>query len=71
VPQRTHVTLIFYNVIGQEIIHLVDKVQPAGRYTNTWDARTAHGHPIASGIYLYRLNTGSGFSQTMRMTLLK
>lgn len=71
VSQRTHVTLSIYNVLGQEIIRLVDKVQPAGRYTINWDARTAHGHPVASGIYLYRLNTGSGFSQTMRMTLLK
>ena len=40
VPQRTHVTLRIYNVIGQEIIRLVDKVQPTGRYTITWDART-------------------------------
>ncbi len=45
-------TLRIYNVIGQEIIRLVDKVQPTGRYTITWDARTAHGHPVASGIYL-------------------
>ena len=71
VSQRTHVTLAIYNVLGQEIIRLVDKVQPAGRYTINWNARTAHGHSVASGIYLYRLNTGSGFSQAMRMTLLK
>lgn len=71
VPQPTHVTLAVYNLLGQEVIRLVDDVKAPGRYVVTWDGRNGQGVTVASGVYLYRLTTSTGFTQTRRMTLLK
>jgi hypothetical protein len=71
VPQQAHITVVVYNLLGQEVIRLVDKVQTPGRYQVVWDARNAQGHGVASGVYMYRLISSTGFSETKRMTLLK
>ncbi|MBI4550758.1 MAG: DUF5011 domain-containing protein [Candidatus Latescibacteria bacterium] len=71
VPQQAHVMLVVFNLLGQEVVRLVDEPKAPGRYGATWDGRNAHGQPVASGVYLYRLTTSTGFSQTRRMTMLK
>ncbi|MBM3265305.1 MAG: T9SS type A sorting domain-containing protein, partial [candidate division Zixibacteria bacterium] len=71
VPQQMHVSLIVYNLLGQEVVRLVDKVQPAGRYSVTWNARNGAGQPVSSGVYMYRLISGTGYTESKRMTLLK
>ncbi|MBI4552982.1 MAG: T9SS type A sorting domain-containing protein [Candidatus Latescibacteria bacterium] len=71
VPQAAHIMLAVYNLLGQEVVRLVETVQPPGRYMVTWDGRNGHGMNVASGVYLYRLTTSAGFSQTRRMTLVK
>ena len=64
-------TLIIYNVIGQEIIRLVDERKQPGRYTATWTGKNRTGYTVASGVYLYRLATSTGYTAQRRMTLLK
>ena len=71
VPQQAHLTLTVYNLLGQEVVRLVNTVQHAGRYTVTWDGRNAQGQAVSSGVYLYRLSSSTGFVQTRRMVLLK
>ncbi|MBI4553337.1 MAG: T9SS type A sorting domain-containing protein [Candidatus Latescibacteria bacterium] len=71
VPQVAHVTVVVYNLLGQEIVRLVDEPKTPGRYEVTWDGRNRQGRGVASGVYLYRLTTSTGFSQTRRMALVK
>ena len=47
-----HVTLSVYDLLGQEVRTLVDGVQPAARYSVSFDASD-----LASGAYLYALRT--------------
>ena len=70
-PQQAHVTLTVYNLLGQEVIRLVDEVKAAGRYSVTWNGQNARGLGVASGVYLYRLTSAAGSSELKRMTLLK
>lgn len=70
-PEPAHITLIVYNVLGQEVVRLVEGGRQPGRYTVTWDGRNGQGVAVASGVYLYRLATSTGFSQTRRMALVK
>ena len=70
-PDQAHVKLIVYNLLGQEIIRLVDQVQPAGPYIVRWNGHNTRGASVASGVYIYRLTTDSGFQAARRVTLVK
>ncbi|HTX18887.1 MAG TPA: YCF48-related protein [Bacteroidota bacterium] len=65
IPIRSHVTLRVFNTLGQEVAELVDAEKIAGTYTVTFDAGG-----LASGVYLYRLETG-GFVQTRKLMVIK
>lgn len=65
VPESGKVTLEVYNLLGQRVAVLIDDVMQAGTHQLSFDARN-----LASGVYLYRLNT-SGQVLTRKMTLVK
>jgi|WetSurMetagenome_2_1015567.scaffolds.fasta_scaffold21154_1 hypothetical protein len=65
-PERTHVTLKVFDLLGREVATLLDESQEAGCRSVTFDA--AGG--FASGVYLYRLVAG-GFVETRKLMLLK
>ncbi|MFC1683083.1 C1 family peptidase [Candidatus Zixiibacteriota bacterium] len=64
------VRLSIYNVLGQEIVSLVDGHRPAGRHTVVWDGVDAGGRDVSSGLYFYRLQAGD-FESTRKMVLLR
>ncbi len=53
-PSSGHVSLVVYNVIGQEVRRLVDRTMAAGEHTISFDAVN-----LPSGMYLYELRAGS------------
>ena len=65
IPTAEQVRLSIYNVLGQEVMVLVNDVQTAGAHTVQFQAGT-----LASGIYMYRLEAGS-FTSTHKMILMK
>jgi hypothetical protein len=69
-PQASDVRFVIYNVLGQRVTTLIDDYLEAGTHSIDWDSRNSTGGPLASGIYLYRLETGS-FVETRKMVLLK
>jgi hypothetical protein len=70
VPVRSHVTLTVYNMLGQEVVTLVDQDRDAGFHQVDWDGRSSSGSSVSSGIYFYKLEADS-FVQTKKMMLLK
>ena len=64
-PQSGEVTLLIYNLIGEEVARLVNGHQSAGEYNAEWNASK-----VSSGIYFYRLKAGD-FVLTRKMVLLK
>ena len=69
-PQDAHVTLTVYDAVGQTVSTLVQEHQASGQYTVRWDALNQAGQSVASGIYFYRLHTGS-ITMTRKMSLLR
>jgi len=65
IPEAAKVTLDIYDVLGRHVQSLVNDLQPAGKYTVTFNARN-----LSSGIYFYRISAGS-FSEVKRMLLMK
>ena len=65
IPEESFVQLKVYNLIGQEVATLVNQHQKAGTYRADFNAEG-----MQSGIYIARL-TSNGFTQSVKMTLLK
>lgn len=64
-PNACDVKLEVYNVMGQQVVTIVDRFMEAGRHSVTFDGRA-----VASGVYFYRLEAGV-FIETKKMVLLK
>ena len=56
-PQTGPVELSVYNGLGQRVASLVSGMRTAGNYTLHWDGRDERGRLLASGTYLYKLET--------------
>ncbi|MFC1547061.1 T9SS type A sorting domain-containing protein [Candidatus Neomarinimicrobiota bacterium] len=69
-PEAAQVQLIVYDLLGREIMRLVDQQQRAGAWQVTWNGRDGLGQLVSAGIYLYRMTAGD-FVQTRKMVLLK
>jgi hypothetical protein len=65
VPTVGDVRLEVFDVLGRKVATLVSERQSAGFYQTTFNAAN-----LASGIYFYRLQTGS-FTETRKMLLIK
>jgi hypothetical protein len=63
--EADHVTLKVFNILGQEVATLVDEVVSPGTYQKTFDASR-----LPSGIYLYRIQTGTK-TEVKKMILMK
>ncbi len=70
IPSRGHVRLAVYDVRGRHVRTLVDATRDAGAGTAFWDGRDAGGASVATGVYVYRIETPDG-SQARKMVLLK
>ena len=70
VRERHETKLVIYNMLGQTVRTLVHRPQDAGIYTVQWDGRNDHGQQVSSGVYFYRLKSGT-FVDTKRMLLLQ
>jgi len=64
-PKEMKVSLSVYNIVGAEVMRLVNNTQPAGNYNLSFN-----GANLVSGVYFYRLTTGST-TLTKKMLLLK
>jgi len=65
IPKLSFVTIKVYDVLGSEVITLVNEEKPQGKYEVEFTAKN-----LPSGIYFYRIQTGS-FNQTKKMILLR
>ena len=69
-PKAEQVTLKIYDITGKEIITLVNQKYAAGKYTTDWMGTDANGKAVSSGVYFYKIITGSNV-QTKRMVFIK
>jgi hypothetical protein len=65
-PVNCFIYLKVYDIMGQEIETLVKEEKKAGNYSVNFDAGR-----LSSGVYFYRIETNTGFTQTKKLLLLK
>jgi hypothetical protein len=65
VPKQNLVKLVIYDIIGREVVTLVNEVKHPGNYSVSFDASN-----LASGVYFYRMVAGD-FTDVKKMVLIK
>src|ERR1035437_5380448 len=65
IAKEGHVKLTVFNAIGNKVATIVNEYKPAGNYSIQFN-----GSNLASGIYLYRLESGN-YSAAKKFILLK
>ena len=60
-----HVGLKIYNLLGHEVLNLIDEIRQTGVHQAAFDASN-----LSSGVYIYKLQTAD-YTETKRMVLLK
>jgi photosystem II stability/assembly factor-like uncharacterized protein len=65
IPSQSFVTLKVYDILGNEVITLVNEEKSAGRYEVKFKAEN-----IASGVYFYQIKA-ENFSDTKKFVLMK
>ena len=70
-PVESRVTITMYDILGRLVETLIDKNEPAGRYTIEWIPSK-----LSSGIYFYRIQAQSAdgskeFLQVRKLMLMK
>ena len=66
---KIFVTLKVYDILGKEVVTLVNEEQQYGEYEIAFDATSINQH-LSSGVYYYQLRAGN-FVQSKKMMLLK
>jgi len=64
-PTSTNISIVIYDMLGKEIIRLIDGFKNSGNYKITWQANN-----VSSGVYYCTMRCGD-FLETKKIILLK
>jgi len=70
IPKACPVELKIFDLLGKEVITLVNEERPPGDYTVQWDGKDYRRQRVASGIYFGQLRAG-GFAQTRKLVFMQ
>lgn len=68
---KADVHLKIYNIKGQLVYSHKRNNLATGQHMMSWDGQDKQGKELSSGLYLYKLTTDKGLSQTNKMILMK
>jgi hypothetical protein len=71
VAQRDDIELVVYNVCGQEVKRIVNRINEPGVYKVFWDGWDERGAILASGVYIVQLRTNTGVKSSYKIMLIK
>lgn len=69
-PKTGRAMITIYNLLGQEVITLINERLDYGYHTVTWQGTDRMGRPVGSGVYFSELKV-AGNRKTRKMLLLK
>jgi len=70
IPSQSDITIVIYNILGQEVQKVSFENKSAGWYEFIWNGADSRGKTVASGIYIYSIKTNRD-AATRKMILLK
>ncbi|UCH11023.1 MAG: T9SS type A sorting domain-containing protein [Fidelibacterota bacterium] len=70
VPVANDVSIVVYDVLGREVVRLVNQYVQPGLHKVEWNSRDAYGRELPSGIYIVRMVT-SDYVDTIKMMIMR
>ena len=70
IPSRSNITLRIFNMLGQEVVMLINEKKSYGNYSISWNGLDGKGLNVASGVYFAELRTRN-VRKITKMLLLK
>ncbi|NQT25017.1 T9SS type A sorting domain-containing protein [candidate division KSB1 bacterium] len=70
IPEKVHVNINIYNMLGEHVITLVNRQETAGNHSVLWNALDKLGNRVTSGLYICKIDAGI-FKKSHQMLLLK
>ncbi len=70
VPRLSHVKIKIYDILGREVLTLVDRKFEAGRFIEIWNGRNNNGQQVASGLYFMCMHADK-FLKVRKLILLR
>jgi hypothetical protein len=65
------IVVVIYNILGQRVKTLHDGPLAIGHHKIRWNARDMRESPVSSGLYIIRLLSDAGVTQSKKMTLIR
>ncbi len=69
-PEGQIMSLVVYDVLGREVIRLVDGFMTAGYHSALWRGQTQTGYLVPTGIYVARMTAGD-YDHSLKLVLMK
>ncbi len=69
-PAATDVTIVVYDLLGQEVIRLINRRLEPGYHQVVWQGRDESGADVSTGLYMGRIATPA-YTKSIKMLLLK
>lgn len=69
-PVESHIKITLLDILGREVMSLVEETKPAGKHHILWDGSNHSGNQVPSGVYYCSFEAG-GFTKTIKMVYLK
>ena len=69
-PEAGYIQLTVYDIMGREIVRLVENYMEAGYQRVTWNGRTMDGREVPTGLYIARLVTPTA-TKTIKLVMMK
>ncbi|UCH62149.1 MAG: T9SS type A sorting domain-containing protein [Fidelibacterota bacterium] len=69
-PEASEVYLVIYDLLGRQLVQLVDGRRDAGYHRIVWDGRDDRGRELPTGLYIARMVTPE-FTRSVKLVLLK
>ncbi len=70
IGKESRVQLKIFDLLGREVVQLIDEVKPAGKYTVEFNVEKSPTNTLSSGIYFVQLHSDD-LIRTIKISLLK
>lgn len=70
-PRSGQTRLDVYDILGKHVTTLLDENMGAGNFRVVWDGTDKNGMKVASGMYIYRIQSGNNFMAVKKMLMVK